>query len=113
MINKCANEVKKIRNHYNGYNILVTSDSKTFLEYISKEENVFIIPGKVVHITFSTNEDNNVYMKSFVDFYMLSKAKKVISVISSEMTIDGHLFLTTFPEYAAKSTNTPFERIFI
>jgi uncharacterized HAD superfamily protein len=113
LIAKCINEVISIRNQNQDFNILVTSDSTTFLDKVKNEKNVFIIPGKVVHITFSSNETFDVYMKSFIDFYMLSKAQKVYSVISSEMQIDGHLFLTTFPEYAAKVGNIPFSRIHI
>lgn len=113
LIRKCINTVKQIKERYKEYNILVTSDSISFLNIVKQEDKVFIIPGKVVHITFSQNEDYDVYMKSFVDFFMLSKAQKVFSIITSEMIIDGHLFITSFPEYAAKAGNTQFERIYI
>ena len=113
LLDKCIKSVLDIKKKYSQKHILVTSDSVTFLNRIKKEENVFIIPGRVVHISFSTNENYNSYLKSFLDFYMLSKAEKVFSVIAPEMTIDGHLFLTTFPEYAAKAGNIDFERIFL
>lgn len=113
LLEKCVNSVQRIKAQYPQYHTLVTSDSITFLNRIKEEENVFIIPGKIVHITFSTNENYESYLKSFLDFYMLSKAQKVFSVIAPEMTIDGHLFLTTFPEYAAKAGNVDFERIFL
>lgn len=113
LISKCIDSVKGIKLKHPEYNFLVTSDSITFLNIIAKESRVYIIPGKVVHMLFSVGEEYSAYLKSFVDFFMLSKAKKVYSVIASEMKIDGHLFLTTFPEYAAKAGGAEFERVYI
>lgn len=113
LIKKCLDAVKNIRDRHNNYAILVTSDSKTFLKNVELLDKCYIIPGEIVHIMFTRDASFNTYMKSFIDFFMLSKAKKVYSVVTSEMTIDGHLFFTTFPEFAAKSNNVPFERIII
>lgn len=113
LINKCVTETLKIRDSKKIYDVLVTSDSLTYLARINNEKNIYTIPGKVVHITFSEHEEKKVYLKSFVDLYMLSKTQKVYSVITKEMTIDGHLFLTTFPEYAAKIGKVEFERVYL
>lgn len=113
LIEKCLNAVSTIRKRHTNDAVLVTSDSKTFLENVERLDKCYIIPGEIVHIMFTHDASYNTYMKSFIDFFMLSRAKKVYSVVTSEMTIDGHLFFTTFPEYAAKSNNIPFERIII
>lgn len=87
--------------------VLVTSDSTTFLGEIKDLESVYTIPGKVVHIDNVANERQEVYMKSFVDFFMLAHAKKVYSIGTKAM------YRTDFPAFAAKVNNVPFERILI
>src|SRR5690606_20723563 len=87
--------------------VLVTSDSATFISEIKALANVYTIPGKVVHIDNSADEAEEVYMKSFVDFFMLARAQKVYSVGTKTM------YRTDFPAYAAKVNDVPFERILI
>src|SRR5690606_25788958 len=74
--------------------VLVTSDSSTFLTEVQPLTNVYIIPGKVVHIDNVADEKKEVYMKSFVDFFMLSRAQKVYSIGTSIM------YRSDFPSYA-------------
>lgn len=87
--------------------VLVTSDSVGFLEIVKEMDCVIVIPGKVVHMDCTFDEQNEVYLKSFIDFFMLSKAKKVFSIGTKQM------YPTNFPVYAAKINNIPFERILI
>ena len=58
LIERCLQETDRLyRAHHHGKLLLVTSDSVSFLETISSRFNyVRIIPGKVVHMDFSTNE---------------------------------------------------------
>lgn len=60
--------------------ILVTSDSITFLDRVRLFDYVYIMPGKVVHIGFTYDAGKKVYMKSFLDYYMLSYARIVFLV---------------------------------
>lgn len=87
--------------------VLVTSDSSRFISYVRDIPGVFVIPGEVVHLDCVTDAAADVYLKSFVDFFMLSKAKAVYSIGTKEM------YATNFPEYAAKVNNVPFKRILI
>lgn len=87
--------------------ILVTSDSQRFLTYVEELSNVYVVPGKVVHLDCVTNEETDVYLKSFVDFFMLSDASEIYSIGTAEM------YPTNFPEYAAKVNNVVFKRILI
>src|SRR3546814_703744 len=87
--------------------VLVTSDSTTFLSEIRDLKNVYTIPGRVVHIDNAANEAGEVYMKSFVDFLMLSRAQCVYGMGTRNM------YQTDFPRFAAKINNVPFERVII
>lgn len=87
--------------------VLVTSDSSTFIAAVKDIKNIYTIPGKVVHIDNVADAESEVYLKSFVDFLMLSRAQKIYSLGTSIM------YKTDFPKYAAKVHNVPFERILI
>ncbi|MFB2120570.1 MULTISPECIES: hypothetical protein [Parapedobacter] len=87
--------------------VLVTSDSSSFIEAVKGLKNIYTIPGKVVHIDNVADAESEVYLKSFVDFFMLSRARKIYSLGTDIM------YKTDFPKYAAKVNNIPFERILI
>lgn len=87
--------------------VLVTSDSVTFLATAGDLPGVYTIPGKVVHIDNVDDAGKEVYMKSFIDFLMLSRARKIYSIGTSAM------YKTDFPKYAAKLNEVPFERILV
>lgn len=105
MINRSA--IKDIRDRF-GINILVTSDSGTFLDSVRDIEGVFVLPGRVVHLDCSPDEKRDVYLKSFLDFYMISLAKSVFCIGTKEMFTSS-----SFPMYAARLNGVPFERIIL
>lgn len=107
LISKCIDAVKRLAGQWPGTRILVTSDSTTFLSRVSALDSVYVIPGKVVHLGSEAGEDYDVYMKSFVDFYMLSESRHVYCIGTSDM------YPSEFPMYAAKVYDVPFERILI
>ena len=86
--------------------ILVTSDSACFLEKASVLPEVYSIMGKSAHIDTKGTGNTN-HIKAFVDFFMITKAREVISV-----TIDD-MYPSDFPNYAAKVGNIPFRRIIL
>lgn len=87
--------------------VLVTSDSTTFLSEVRNLENVYTIPGKVVHIDNVGDATREVYLKSFVDFFMLSHARHIYGMGTPRM------YRSDFPRYAAKINRVPFERVVI
>lgn len=104
--------IEKIKNLYEqGYfstnKVLVTSDSSTFLDAVCKElDFVLIIPGRNVHMDFhGKHENEDVYMKSFVDFLMLSNAQKITCLKTSIM------YDTGFPNFAANIGNIEYKEI--
>ncbi len=106
LLTKNIKALKRI-SEQRGVPVLVTSDSATFLAAVKDLKNIYTIPGKVVHIDNVADAENEVYLKSFVDFLMLSRAQKIYSLGTSIM------YKSDFPKYAAKVHNIPFERILI
>lgn len=81
--------------------ILITADSEKFLSRVMNVENVYVIPGKVGHIDYDHGEDVN--MKTFLDFYMISEAEKVYLAKGPSM------YNSAFAKTAAMVNNRPFE----
>lgn len=92
LIGKCLELLEKIHLDNQEYRILVTSDSTTFLSNAAKLDFIYIIPGEVVHPDYSHAIDSKVYMKSFVDYYMLSEAQKVYLVVDEIMYHSGFAY---------------------
>ena len=102
---KCIKGIEELHSIYPNERILVTSDSKSFLDRLSHIDYVYVIPGTIVHMGFTFDASQDTYMKSFVDYFMLSNAKKVF-----QMT-DKLLFRSGFPKRAAMLNNAPYEEI--
>ena len=81
--------------------ILVTADSETFLVKAKEIENVYVIPGKVGHIDYDHGDDVN--MKTFLDFFLISMAEKVYLARS------GKMYNSAFAKTASLVNNKPFE----
>ena len=110
LISKCLNALKKRMEDCNGSPMLVTSDSVAFLERAARISGVYIIPGTVAHMGGGGKVAGNsyeVYMKSFLDFHMLSEAESIAGIGTSEM------YPSAFPAYAALIHERPFVRISI
>lgn len=84
---------------------LVTSDSITFLRYVSTVKGVYTLPGEVVHMDVTKDASYSIYMKSFLDLYMIAGAQKVFCIGTKEM------YPSEFPLYAAKMRDIPFYRV--
>ena len=86
LINKCLLAIEQVYKSNNVATVLVTSDSKMFLEKAQQTyEYVVIIPGEVKHIDYTDEKQNLAYIKSFADLFVISKAKKVYFYSTSEM----------------------------
>ena len=107
LIQHCINKVNELRNNRHCDKlVLVTSDSSTFLQTIcQKLDFVRIIPGKVVHMDHTSDASNEVYMKSFVDLFVLSKAEKIYLLQT------GNMYHSGFAKYASMVEETSYEEI--
>ncbi len=101
---KAIEELDKIHEENPGMRVLVTSDSHVFLSEASTKSYVYFIPGTVEHMDCTDSDTEHVQLKSFLDFFMISEARKVYSI-----TI-GKMYRSQFPEYAAKINDVPFIR---
>lgn len=102
LIEKCIKKVSEFK--YCNKKILITSDSRKFLNTIEKRLNyVYTIPGNIVHIDYTENANYDTYLKSFLDFYMISEADEVYLALTDDMYKSG------FPKTASKVNNRHFE----
>ena len=90
-IERCIETVKELHKQYGDKNILVTADSSTFLSELKEKSlpYVYVMPGKVVHLGFTADASKTVYMKSFLDMYMISYADTVYLVRDKLMYHSG------------------------
>lgn len=104
LIEKSILCIHQIHSEYPKLKILVNSDSAIFLDRVKLLQLpfVYITPGTPVHIDQDLESDDISYLKTFVDFYMISMAKKVILVKSEKM------YNSAFPRYAAIMGNKDF-----
>lgn len=106
-IERCIETVKKLHKQYGDKNILVTADSSTFLSELKEKSlpYVYVMPGKVVHLGFTADASKTVYMKSFLDMYMISYADTVYLVRDKLMYHSG------FPLRAALLNRAEYKEI--
>ena len=105
LISTCLDGLRSLQERHEGTPVLVTSDSAAFLQLAEKIPGIYVVGGNRVHIGCDTTNDDDAYLNSFVDFYMLSESKAIYSLGTSDM------YSTQFPLYAAKIHDIPFERI--
>lgn len=98
LINRCLGAVEMVHAKEQK-KVVVTSDSKTFLEIVqNKFDYVYIIPGTVVHMDYVQSDDAvalSSHLKSFVDFFVLANADVVYLVNI------GPLYSSSFAKTAA------------
>ena len=82
LIDKLHKKIIEIHQEYCNYKILITSDSRKFLDSLNSFDFVYTIPGKVVHMSFSEDKSFETHLKSFVDLYMVSQSEKIFLLSS-------------------------------
>ncbi len=108
LIGECLEKLARVRaENPQVRKILVTSDSSTFLaRAVAAFEWVYTIPGRVVHMAFTHGEEEDVYMKSFVDFNVLAHCRKIYPITGPGMYRSG------FPWAASLIGGAEYEEIF-
>lgn len=103
LLRDCVDAIKDISKKAPAHDkVLITADSERFLKYAQKQlENIYIIPGKVGHIDYNNSDEVN--MKTFLDFMLISKAEKVYLVKNKDM------YNSAFARTAAMVNNKEFE----
>ena len=88
-IQRCISVIEKKHASSPLEKILVTSDSTSFLNQLSSMPFVYVIPGEVVHMGFTFDASKKTYMKSFVDYFVLSHAHSITLVRDKKMYHSG------------------------
>lgn len=106
LIKKVKGKIEELHNElHTNMKILVTSDSRKFLNEIDKEEWSYTIPGKLVHMSYTPIHNFETHLKSFVDLLVLSEAEKLYLLVTDDMFHSG------FAESASLINNKPYEEI--
>lgn len=87
--------------------ILVTADSPHFLEMAKALDYVVTVPGKSLHIDYNKSNDVKDYIKSFVEFILISRASHIYFYQNKKFKT----YPSNFPQYAAKLANKTCEFI--
>jgi RNAse (barnase) inhibitor barstar len=109
LMTKCIDAINKLQIRYGTTTkILVFSDSRLFLNKVKDElSDIVVLDGKIGNIrnNYSQTIMNEVALKSFVDFFMISRASKVYRICAPEM------YYSAFPVYAAVAGGKEFESV--
>ncbi len=108
LIKECGDKIEELRN--NGYfktkKILITSDSKKFIEYASNRfDFVYFVPGDRVHAEFACIKNNEAFLNIFIEFLLLSESERLTLLVTSEMYESG------FSHLASLIGNKPYQVI--
>lgn len=103
LVNTCLNFITRMQRVHP--NIYISSDSQKFILEACKLDGVFTVEGNIIHVDNSNLIDNDFYLKTFLDFFLIANATKVYSIVGREM------YASYFPVLACQLNNIPFERI--
>jgi len=87
--------------------LLVCSDSITFLKMVRDIPNVIFVPGELIHMDFTQDNNYQLHLKSFRDFFMISESDTIKSVGTKFM------YPTNFPKLAADLKGKKFDRVLL
>lgn len=103
LIETCMSQVEQLHQRYPDHKIVVCSDSTTFAERAQCEDYVYVIPGTVSHIGNDTVHYYHYYEKTFLDFFIISRAEHVFLLKYDGMHNSG------FPYAAARVGKRDFQ----
>lgn len=92
------------------YPAVISSDSVRFLKEAEKRGFQIIDTNGIGHI-MNPGVGELVYLKTFVNFFLLTRAEKIFSILNVEGVPENSLYKTQYPRYAAIVGNKPFVRI--
>lgn len=106
LIKKCADSLEEIHKNNPTEKLLLTSDSISFINYVEEHlDYVYVIPGNIGHVGHDGGDA--IVTKTFLDLFLISYARTVYMVRSSEMYKSG------FAHRASMIGNKPFVEIIL
>lgn len=87
LMENCENKVLELKKEHSiEGKILFTGDSSKFLNYMSaRHDFVYVVPGEIAHIDNNHENNDAIYMKTFLDMYMLSHSKTIFQLCTGGM----------------------------
>lgn len=105
LIENCIKQIRLIHNEYPDRTILVNSDSSAFLEATKALPYTRRISGNIVHFDTAERHDYETFEKTFIDFFLISRAASIYRLKTKWMHNTG------FPYAASLINKTPFHSI--
>ena len=107
LISKCIKKIYEIyKSEEDSIRVLVTADSKRFLDVI-EDTYAFVttIPGRRVHMGYTDEDDFELHLTPFVDYFTIADAYKVYLLVT------GKMYHSDFAGGAARINQRPYEII--
>lgn len=104
LVEQVIDTIRRISGENQNKDVIIFSDSQLFLDEIRSMNKNMVLDGEIGHISFCSNQED-IILKTFSDFFMLSRASKVYGIVSPL------LYSSAFPAYAAWSEGKEFIRI--
>lgn len=91
-------KIEKIHSQNEGLRVLINSDSRTFLNYVTQHTDyTYVIPGEITHIDNQKFDDNyEKYEKTFLDFFMIANADHIYTLKTGRMHNTGYPYAASF-----------------
>lgn len=107
LIGHCLDKIMEIHEQecHNGEKILVTSDSRKFLDAAAALPFVSVIDGEIGHLSVKKEDRSQQDMKTFVDFFAIAGARK------SYLLISGDMYPSNFSKRAAQIGDHEFIKV--
>lgn len=83
LIHRSLECVKSLQKQNANLGCLVTADSNLFLQEVATLPDIYVAPGKVGHI--GHNEEGDVFLKTFLDFFLVANAEQVYLAYTGSM----------------------------
>lgn len=96
LLDQCESQVQAIYEKHVGDRVVICSDSVTFIDRMKHFDYVFTIPGTITHIDNDFQRGYEYYEKTFLDFYIISRAQCSYLLHGPNMSFSG------FPYAAAR-----------
>ena len=103
LVNKILEKLQGIHQENDNLPLYVLSDSVVFLTIIKKQTNFKTLSGTPKHVDVKSDSSSlEEHLKTFTDFYFMSKSEQVFLLKIDKMYSSG------FSKYAAIVGNKPF-----
>ncbi len=102
LLEACLSQLEHIHQQHPDKKVVICSDSTTFADEAAQKDYVRVIPGTISHIGNDTTHFYHYYEKTFLDFFVISKAAQAYLLKGAGMHASG------YPYAAARVGKVPY-----